>query len=103
MNGLWHMHFTAGPVNGDGVAVWRDGEILGGDHAHTYTGTYQFDGSLLYANVCISPYVSLSTTSDLDRPLTLFLKGSVTGNEGTVSGHPDSQASLNVAVEMHRA
>ena len=33
MEGLWYAHFSAGQVQGDGMAVLRDGEILGGDPA----------------------------------------------------------------------
>ena len=102
MEGVWYTHFSAGPVQGDGLAVLRDGEILGGGPVHTYKGSYQSDGSNLYANVCVSPYLGANVPSDLDRPVTFFLRGSVAGNSAVVSGHPDHKPDLTVAVELHR-
>jgi hypothetical protein len=102
MEGLWYTHFSAGPVHGDGMAVLRDGEILGGDPAHTYTGSYQSDGSNLYANVRVSPYMGATIPADMDRPVTFFLRGSIAGDSATMSGHPDNKPDLTVAVELHR-
>jgi hypothetical protein len=103
MEGLWYAHFTAGEVKGDGIAVLRDGEILGGDPIHTYAGTYTTDGQLLYANVKVSPHSTADLQTDLDRPLSLFLKGSIDGDNANVSGYPGQKGDRKVAVEMHRA
>jgi len=103
MEGLWYTHFTAGPVHGDGMAVLRHGEILGGDPIHTYTGSYQADGPNLYANVRVSPYAGGQNPPDIERPLTFFLQGSVAGNSANVSGHADNKPDVTVVVEMHRA
>jgi len=102
MQGLWYAHFTAGPVQGDGLAVLRDGEILGGDMAHTYSGSYREDGSLLYANVEVSPYQRSNTPADLAHPVTFFLKGAVVGDSANISGHPDNRPDLAVSVELYR-
>jgi hypothetical protein len=103
MEGLWYAHFTAGPVQGDGMAVLHNGEILGGDPAHVYSGSYQSDGPNLYANVRVSPYGAAKVPADLHRPLEVFLKGSVTGDLATMSGHPEQKSELKIAVELHRA
>jgi hypothetical protein len=103
MEGLWYTHFTAGPVHGDGLAVLRNGEILGGDPAHTYSGSYNSDGPNLYAQVRVSPHVTADTPSDLDRPVNVFFKGSIAGDSAIVIGHPDRHRELNIAVELHRA
>jgi hypothetical protein len=103
MEGLWYAHFTAGAAHGDGLAVLRDGEILGGDPAHTYSGTYQSDGNHLYANVRVSPNRAATVPLDMDRPLMFFLKGSVAGDSATVAGHPDHNEELKIAVVLHRA
>lgn len=102
MEGIWYTHFTAGPVHGDGMAVLRDGEIMGGDPAHTYSGSYQEDGSHLYANVRVSPYSGASLPVDLDHPVTFFLKGSVAGDAATVTGHPNNRPEVIVSVQLHR-
>jgi len=102
MEGLWYAHFNAGPVHGDGMAVLRNGEILGGDPAHTYTGSYQVDGKNIYANVRVSPSAE-AVVPDLERPLTIVLRGSLTGDSAIVSGHPVHHADMTIAVELHRA
>jgi len=103
MEGLWYTHFTAGPMHGDGMAVLRHGEILGGDPAHTYSGSYQFDGPNLYANVRVTPYPAAIASTATERPFTLYLKGSISGDSAAVCGHPDNKADLKIAVELHRA
>jgi hypothetical protein len=102
MEGLWYAHFTVGPVQGDGLAVLHDGEILGGDFAHTYTGSYREDGTLLYANVQVSPYERSAIPADLAHPVTFFLRGSIAGNSASISGHPSNKPDLTVSVELHR-
>ena len=103
MEGLWYTHFTAGPVQADGLAVLRDGEILGGDLARTYTGSFREDGSLLYATVRVSPYSRSKTPAELEHPITFFLQGLVKGDIADVSGHANNAPDLAVSVELHRA
>jgi hypothetical protein len=100
--GLWYTHFTAGTAQGDGMAVLRDGEILGGDPAHTYTGSYTTDGPQLYLNVRVSPYVG-HVPADMDRPIEFVLWGSANGDSGQVSGCADNKRDLKVVVDLHRA
>ena len=102
MEGLWYAHFTVGPLQGDGLAVLRNGEILGGDPTRTYTGSYREDGSLLYADVCISPYAHCKAPSELKHPIKVFLQGIVKGDIANVSGHADNAPNLVVSVELHR-
>lgn len=103
MEGLWYAHFTAGQLKGDGLAVLRDGELLGGDALHIYKGSYQSDGSSLYANVRISPHDSPGQPPDMEHPVNVFLKGSITGDSAVVSGHPERHDDLRIAVELHKA
>ena len=86
LNGLWHTHFVAGPAHGDGMAVLRDGEILGGEPTYTYTGSYRLDGAFLYANVRVSPYPAGGPSDASEGPLTFVLRGSVVGDAGSLSG-----------------
>ena len=103
MEGLWYAHFTAGQVKGDGLAVLRDGEILGGDALHTYNGSYQTDGPDLYANVRVSPHESAGVPADLEHPVNVFLRGSLNGNSAMVTGHPDMHDEVRIAVELRKA
>jgi hypothetical protein len=103
MEGLWYAHYSAGPVQGDGMAVLQDGKILGGDPVHTYTGSYQSDGPNLFANVCVSPSGAANGPVDIEHPFTVFLKGQVVGNAATVTGHAGHKTDVTFNVELHRA
>ena len=103
MEGLWYTHFSTGPLEVDGLAVLRNGEILGGDPACTYQGSYREDGNLLYASVRVSPYPRSKVPSELKHPITVFLQGTVTDTAASVTGHADNAPGLTVAVELHRA
>ena len=102
MEGIWYAHFTSGDVHGDGLAVLHDGKIEGGDPAHTYLGSYQEDGSQLYANVRVSPYAGSSSPRDLNHPVSYFLQGSVSGNSAKVSGHADNRPDSRLTVELYK-
>lgn len=104
MNGLWIAHFNAGPAHGNGLAVFRAGEILGGDMAHTWIGTYEEEGTSLYARVRVAPYVSTQNGEPVipDRPVTMTLHGDCTETEGRLIGHADD-SEVPVTIEMHRA
>jgi hypothetical protein len=101
VDGLWYMHFTAGQSQGDGITVLRDGEILGGDPAHTYVGSYTTDGPVIYLNVRVSPYAG-HVPADMDRPIEFVLWGSANGNSATVSGCASHHSNLKATVELHR-
>lgn len=100
--GLWYTHFTAGEMQGDGMAVLRDGEILGGDPAHTYTGSYTTDGPELYLNVCVKPYAG-HVPADMNRPIDFVLWGSAQGDTAQVHGCANNHKDLKVVVDLHRA
>lgn len=106
MEGLWFTHFTAGPEYGDGMVVLRDGQILGGDPGHTYTGTYMIDSPNVYARIEVKPYVwepDVSTQEHPERPVMLTLTGTLTGHSAVVFGHPDDHEEVKIAVEMRQA
>lgn len=102
MEGIWYAHFSTGTVQGDGMAVLRDGEILGGDPAHTYTGSYQEDGASLYANVRVSPFSGAKVPADIEHPVTYFLQGLITGDRAVVKGHPHNRPDAVLSVELQR-
>ncbi|HEX4039671.1 MAG TPA: hypothetical protein VHX37_16560 [Acidobacteriaceae bacterium] len=104
MNGLWMAHFNAGPAHGDGLAVFRAGEILGGDLAHTWTGTYEEEGDHLYARVRVAPYVRSGNGEPTvpDRPVMVTLSGLCSDSDAKLTGHADGEEGA-VSIEMHRA
>jgi hypothetical protein len=103
MEGLWHTHFTSGPAHGDGMVVLHDGQILGGDPSHTYTGNYQVDGARLYATVRVTPFAAALAQENPEEPMTLFLTGSIAKDMATISGHPEEHTSMDVTVDLRRA
>jgi hypothetical protein len=102
MEGIWYAHFRHGDVRGDGIAVLHNGQIEGGDPAHTYSGSYQEEDSNLYANIRVSPYAGSPLPADLTHPITYFLKGSVIGNSAKVTGHPHNKPEALISVELHK-
>ena len=102
MEGIWYAHFTAGSAQGDGIAVLRGGEILGGDPLHTYTGSYQEDGKLLYANIRVAPYSRSRLPADIAHPFSLFLQGAIAGQSATVFGHPNHHPDVTIRVELQK-
>ncbi len=103
MEGLWHTHFSAGPAHGDGIVVLRNGEILGGDASHIYTGSYRTDGALVYLDVHVTRWLGERGSLAPEGPRAFCFTGSVHGDSATVSGHPDDRRDVTVAVELHRA
>ena len=104
MKGLWIAHFNAGPAHGNGIAVLREGEILGGDFAHTWIGTYQEEGKQLYARVRVAPYNGSHNgeATVADRPVMVTLTGELHAEDATLNGHPDD-SEVQVTIEMHKA
>jgi T3SS negative regulator,GrlR len=102
MEGIWYAHYKSGEAFGDGVAVLYDGQIKGGDPSHTYSGSYQEEGSNLYANIRVSPFAGSALPADLTHPITYFLRGSVTGDFAKVSGHPDNRPEAFVSIELRK-
>ncbi len=104
MKGLWIAHFNAGPAHGNGIAVLRDGEILGGDFAHTWIGTYQEEGKQLYARVQVAPYNESHNGESVgpERPVMVTLTGERRAEDVTLNGHADDNE-VQVTIEMHQA
>lgn len=106
MEGLWFTHFSVGPEYGDGMVVLHDGQLLGGDHCHTYTGTYMVDTPNLYARVTVKPYVwdpESPTLEHPEEPIMLTLTGTLSGHSAVVFGHPDNQEDVDISIEMRQA
>jgi hypothetical protein len=102
MDGLWIAHFNAGAAHGNGIAVLRAGEILGGDFAHTWTGTYEKEGPSLYARVRVAPYSGEAETEVREHPSMITLSGMCDQKDAVLAGHPD-ESELAVSIEMHKA
>jgi hypothetical protein len=103
MNGLWIAHFDAGEAHGKGIAVLHGGEILGGDFAHTWVGSYRQEGSSLYARVRVAPYNGHAAAEEHpEKPVMITLTGTNTGQDARLAGHAD-ESDVAVSIEMHQA
>ena len=104
MKGLWIAHFNSGAAYGNGIAVFREGEILGGDFAHTWTGTYEEEGRKLYARIRVAPYTLHHEMEAMvhDKPMMMTLIGECDEHDAVLAGHPD-ESEVPVSIEMHKA
>lgn len=103
MEGLWHTHFNVGAAHGNGIAVLRNGELLGGDSSHIYVGSYYTDGPLLYLSVHVSDWLEEKAAISPEMPQAFLFSGLVQGDSAVLAGHPDAHLDVTVAVELHRA
>jgi hypothetical protein len=101
MNGVWITHFRAGAAHGSGIAVLRSGEILGGDLSHTWVGTYEEEGSQLYARVHIAPHTA-AENEEREKPFDVTLSGFRTNRNARLVGQADG-SEVAVSIELQQA
>lgn len=104
MEGLWTAEFGSSTGTfGGGVAVFRDGKILGGDATYYYVGEYTLQGNSLRATLRISPYIAgaESVFKTVGRNLTLNLEGSlIDERRATAQGYPSEMPNLKFGVKL---
>lgn len=81
VDGLWIVQYE-GTVGGDaGVIVFIHGQVLGGDNAYVYTGTYQSDGPSLSARVLVRNFnVAIGNVLGIKGDFELTVLGSTQGD-----------------------
>ena len=88
IDGLWTVEFgsSAGSFGG-GVALFRDGTVLGGDSLYYYIGDYSLQAGTLKATLRISPFIegAESVFKTVGQDLTLDLLGSLTSERSAVA------------------
>jgi hypothetical protein len=78
LDGLWTAEFGSSVgVSGGGVVVFQGGQILGGDNAYFYAGSFQFNGGSFKATLRVSPFLNgvESVFRTIGKDLTLELTG----------------------------
>lgn len=105
MEGLWIANFTAGAAHGSGILVLRSGELIGGDLAHTYKGSWNEDGPSLNARVQVNPWGPPEElqTERREEPFMMTMTGFCSDKSASLHGHPDDRPELLISVEMKRA
>ena len=106
MDGLWTAEFgTSAGMFGGGVAVFRDGKVLGGDATYFYVGEYNLKGKRFEAKLRSSPFIkgAESVFKTVGRDLTLVIAGSVIDQDHAIGqGYPEGMESLSFAVKLTR-
>jgi hypothetical protein len=104
LDGLWTAEFgSSAGVSGGGVVVFQDGQVLGGDNAYVYVGSFRFSGSNFKATIRVSPFIegaeSVFRTSGKD--LTLELTGELTSDGLAIAqGYPLEMPSLKFGAKL---
>jgi hypothetical protein len=104
MEGYWLAHYDTGARHGEGMVMLRDGELLGGDLEHVWTGTYEEESPKLYARIRIVPFVSCAEERSMAReqPVIVDLSGFCTAEFARLEGCPEGRAGESFHVEMRR-
>jgi hypothetical protein len=102
VNGVWIAHFNTGAAHGSGIAVLRQGEILGGDFYHSWSGTYEEEGSRLYARVRVQRNLIDQEPAGGEKPFMLTFSGSHSGLDAALTGRADENQTA-VDIELHKA
>ena len=104
IEGLWTAEFGSSTGTfGSGVAVFRDGKILGGDATYYYIGEYQVDGNTLRATIKTFPFIegAESVFKTVGKTLTIEILGSLTADDRAIAqGHPIGMPDLNFGVKL---
>jgi hypothetical protein len=104
MNGLWTAEFGSSTgMFGGGVAVFRDGKVLGGDGTYYYIGEYTLKGSAFQATLKVSPFIpgAESVFKTVGKDLTLELEGSLTDEGRAIAqGHSREMPALKFGVKL---
>src|SRR5437016_524087 len=91
MEGLWTAEFgTSTGMFGGGIAVFREGKVLGGDGTYFYIGEYKERGDTFVITLKISPFIegAPSVFGTVGQELTLELSGiSTADGKATAQGH----------------
>jgi hypothetical protein len=104
MEGYWKFHYEIGPVNGDGIAMLHDGELVGGDFEHVWTGTYEEDQSAIRARIRITPSVSSEEEKIMarDKSLIFSLRGFCSEDFAALEGSAEPCKDLRIAITMRK-
>lgn len=104
MEGYWITHIDTGTAHGDGIAMLRGGELLGGDLEHIWRGSYEKEGEKLTMRIRLSPFVTREEEGTMarERPVIVSLEGTCTEETATLAGHPDHREDVLIRVEMRK-
>jgi hypothetical protein len=105
MEGFWTVEFHAAGGMGGGVAVFRNGQVLGGDSGYQYRGTYDVRGDQLRGTVQVSRFLQGVPSVFGNLPnFTLQLEGRVANGSaearGQIVGNPQQQIRIRLTKQL---
>src|SRR5579859_8039622 len=103
MEGYWLTRFRFGTTLGQGIAMLHDGELVGGDFEHIWSGTYEEDGPRVHATIRVIP--SVSTPEQIlarDQPIILILSGYCSNEFARLEGYRQDRRELRYLIEMRK-
>lgn len=104
MDGLWTVEFGSSVGGfGGGVAVFRDGNVLGGDGTYFYIGQYTFRENKFDAVLKSAPFIegAESVFKTVGQELTLEITGVLTDeNHGIAHGYLRETPGLKFGVKL---
>jgi hypothetical protein len=104
MKGYWLTHYKFGTTSGQGIAFLHEGELVGGDCEHIWSGTYEEDGSTVDATIRVVPAVSSLEAEALarDQPVVLLLSGYCTEEFARLEGYAEHRKDSRCEIEMRK-
>jgi hypothetical protein len=107
VDGLWMAKFSTPLGTGSGVAVFVNGQILGGDSNYYYSGSYHphpQDGKLLVGTFRVVHFFGpLNNVFGPVREITLSFTGAVGDKLIMASAISTAHPGLNLAIRLERA
>jgi hypothetical protein len=104
LSGLWTVEFgsSAGAFGG-GVAVFRQGRILGGDGGYFYLGSYEVHDLSFTAELVVQPFTEKteSVFGTSGRMLTLSLQGTLKNDTHAIAqGYSTDMPETRLGVKL---
>jgi hypothetical protein len=104
MEGYWLLNYNTGKTSGDGIAMLHEGELVGGDLDHLWSGTYERQGPKLTARIGITPVLSSPEEEIMARehPLIVNLSGYCTDDFARLEGNVEHETDLRFEITMRK-
>ncbi len=104
MEGYWLTHFETAESRGDGISILHDGELLGGDLEHLWSGSYEEDGTHVSARIRIVPVVAWPEEELIARepPIILSLAGQFTDDFARLGGNAEHKKDLHFDITLRK-
>lgn len=103
--GIYHVKFVSQIGHGDGLAVFKDGTINGGDHGFLYLGNYTVEQTAVVARLRIKQWQQgITSVFGPYSNFQLELRGSVSPDASrfTASGSVANEPRARITIEGRR-